>query len=93
MARVLLTAKGKTFVERARMKASAILGVLIVALNCHAADANPRSDYSDIDVVSVTPRNPDTKPFVMAVLTKQQQERFAAATLKKTAAKDQLQGR
>jgi len=31
----------------------------------------------------VTPRNPDVKPLVMAIFTKEQQQRVAAAAFKK----------
>ena len=63
------------------MKVSPILSLLILALTCHVANAASLSpsNYSDIDVVSVTPRSPDIKPFVMAILTKEQQQRLAAA--------------
>ena len=65
--------------ERTRMKTSAIFtGLLIFASTGYAANAAPLSDYSDISVVSVTPRNPNLKPFVMAIFTKEQQERIAA---------------
>jgi|SRR5579863_5212299 hypothetical protein len=70
---------------RQRMKAPATLGLLIIALSGYAANAAPfsPSDYSDVDVISVKPRNPDTKPFVMAILTKEQQQRISAAAFKK----------
>ena len=75
------------------MKVSPILSLLILALTCHAANAAALSpsNYSDIDVVSVTPRSPDIKPFVMAILTKEQQRMVSAAGFKKSsfAAKDQ----
>ena len=67
------------------MKAPATLGLLMIALSGYAANAAPftPSDYSDVDVISVKPRNPDTKPFVMAIFTKEQQQRISAATFKK----------
>ena len=67
------------------MKALAVLSLMIVASTGYAASAAPLtpSDYSDVDVVSVTPRNPDVKPLVMAIFTKEQQERVAAAAFKK----------
>jgi hypothetical protein len=69
------------------MKVSVVLSLLIIASSGYAANAaqfSP-SDYSDIEVVSVTPRSPDVKPFVMAIFTKQQQQRIAAAAFKKDA--------
>ena len=67
------------------MKALAVLSLMIVASTGYAASAAPLtpSDYSDVDVVSVTPRNPDVKPLVMAIFTKEQQQRIAAAAFKK----------
>ena len=67
------------------MKAVAVLSLMIVVSSGYAASAAPLtlSDYSDVDVVSVTPRNPDVKPLVMAIFTKEQQERVAAAAFKK----------
>ena len=67
------------------MKALAVLSLMIVVSSGYAASAAPLtlSDYSDVDVVSVTPRNPDVKPLVMAIFTKEQQERVAAAAFKK----------
>jgi hypothetical protein len=64
------------------MKASVILCLLILTSSGYAADAAPLtpSEYSDVDVVSVTPRSHDVKPFVMAVYTKEQQERVATAS-------------
>ncbi len=69
------------------MKASISLGLLILSLSGYAANAGQfePADYSDIDVVSVTPRNPEVKPFVMAIFTKEQQQRLAAGALKKNA--------
>jgi hypothetical protein len=78
------------------MKASTALSLLILASTGYAANAAQFSaaDYSDIEVVSVAPRNPGLKPLVMAIYTKEQQERVAAA-LKKNAfpVKDQSQKR
>jgi hypothetical protein len=67
------------------MKALAVLSLMIVVSTGYAASAAPltQSDYSDVDVVSVTPRNPDVKPLVMAIFTKEQQQRVAAAAFKK----------
>ena len=67
------------------MKALAVLSLMIVVSSGYAASAAPlsQSDYSDVDVISVTPRNPDVKPLVMAIFTKEQQQRVAAAAFKK----------
>lgn len=62
------------------MKAAMVLSLLILAPTDYAANAaqfDP-SGLTDIDVVSVTPRSPGIKPFVMAVFTKEQQQRVAA---------------
>ena len=71
------------------MKPFAILSLMILGSTSYAANAVDLrySDTSDIDVVSVTPRSPDVRPLVMATLTKEQQERFAIAALKKSASK------
>lgn len=63
------------------MKVSVALSLLIVASSGYAANAAQftPSDYSDIEVVSVAPRSPAVKPFVMAVYTREQQQRVAAA--------------
>ena len=75
------------------MKAPMVLSLLILASSGYAANAAQYtvSDYSDIDIVSVTPRSQDIKPYVMAIFTREQQERVAA--LKKSAAREQPQGR
>jgi hypothetical protein len=65
------------------MKAAMILSLLILAPSGYAASAAPSDSYFDIDVVSVTPRSPNVKPFVMDIFTKEQQQRLAAASLKK----------
>jgi hypothetical protein len=71
--------------ENDGMKTLAVLGLMIVVSSGYAASAAPLSlsDYSDVDVISVTPRNPDVKPLVMAIFTKEQQQRVAAAAFKK----------
>ena len=83
---------GAFFVENGGMKALMVVSLMIVASSGYAASAAPLSlsDYSDVDVVSVTPRNPDVKPLVMAIFTKEQQQRVAAAAPQKTS---QLQKR
>jgi hypothetical protein len=62
------------------MKAAIILSFLILAPTGHAASAAPFEPiaYTDVDVISVVPRNPDVKPFVMAIFTKNQLQRAAA---------------
>jgi hypothetical protein len=65
------------------MKTAMMLSLLILAPSGYAASAAQSDPYFDIDVISVTPRSPDVKPFVMAIFTKEQQQRLAAATLKK----------
>jgi hypothetical protein len=69
------------------MKTALVLSIMILAPVGHAANAAQfdSSDLSDISVVSVTPRNAAIKPFVMAVFTKEQRQRIAAAALKKSA--------
>jgi hypothetical protein len=68
------------------MKAAVVLSLLFLVPSGYAASAAPSDSYLDIDVISVTPRSPDVKPFVMAILTKEQQQRMAAASLKKDGA-------
>ncbi len=65
------------------MKAAVVLSLLFLVPGGYAASAAPSDSYLDIDVVSVTPRSPDVKPFVMAIFKKEQQQRLAAASLKK----------
>ena len=68
------------------MKAAMVLSFLFLVPSGYAASAAPSDSYFDIDVVSVTPRSPDVKPFVMAIFTKEQQQRLAAASPKKDGA-------
>jgi hypothetical protein len=74
-----------SFTENGGMKALAVLSLMIVVSSGYAASAAPLnlSDYSDVEVVSVTPRDPAVKPLVMAIFTKEQQQRVAAAAFKK----------
>jgi len=67
------------------MKAALVLSLMILVPNGHAASAAQRdvSDYADIDVVSVAPRSSAVKPYVLAIFTKEQQQRLAAASLRK----------
>jgi len=69
------------------MKAALVLSIMILAPVGHAANAAQfdSRDYSDISVISVTPRNTTAKPFVMAIFTKEQRQRLAAAAFKKSA--------
>ena len=69
------------------MKAALVLSIMILAPVGHAANAAQFDsvDYSDVSVISVAPRTSAVKPFVMAVFTKEQRQRVAAAALKKTA--------
>jgi hypothetical protein len=64
------------------MKTALILSLMILLPTGYAANAAQidSSDYSDIDVISVAPRNPAIKPFVLAVFTKEQQQRIAATS-------------
>lgn len=67
------------------MKAALVLSIMILAPVGHAANAAQVDplDYSDVSVISVTPRTSAVRPFVMAVYTKEQRQRVAAAALKK----------
>jgi hypothetical protein len=69
------------------MKAALVLSIMILAPVGHAANAAQfdSRDYSDISVISVTPRSSTVKPFVMAIFTKEQRQRLAAAAFKKSA--------
>jgi hypothetical protein len=54
------------------MKVLLALGITVLASAAGgAADANP-SAYSDFEVVSVVPRSPNLKPFVMSISTREQ---------------------
>ena len=67
------------------MKRAMLLSLIIFAPTGHAAEAASFDgpNYSDIQVVSVTPRTGNLKPFVMAVFTKEQQQRLAVSALQK----------
>jgi len=69
------------FAEKRRMKATTVLSLLMIALSGYAASAAEfhNADYDEITVLSVTPRSAAVKPYVMAIYTKEQQERVAAA--------------
>ena len=69
------------------MKTTLILTIVILATVSHAANAAEFDSrgYSDISVISVTPRAGSIKPFVMAIFTKEQRQRVAAAASKKRA--------
>ena len=60
------------------MRIPAALGLLMFAMSGYAASAATYPAYDDITVISVTPRSASTKPFVMAIYTKEQRERVAA---------------
>jgi hypothetical protein len=68
------------------MKAALVLSLMILVPTGHAASAAQRdvSDYADIDVVSVAPRSSAVKPYVLAIFTKEQQQRLAAASARKS---------
>lgn len=68
------------------MRMRVALTVLMVFMGGYAASAaeQDNSGYDEITVISVTPRSVSTRPFVMAIFTKEQRERVAAA-LKKDA--------
>jgi len=66
------------------MRPLVILSLLMIASTGYAANA-AESNYSDIDVISVAPRSSGIKPFVMAIFTKEQRQRIAAAAPKKVA--------
>ena len=61
-----------------------LLGLMASGSAGIAAEVTPTA-YSDIDVVAVAPRSSAVKPFVMAVYTKEQLERAAAAGFKRSA--------
>jgi hypothetical protein len=69
------------------MKAALVLSILILSPVGQAANAAQfdSAGYADISVISVTPRSAAVKPFVMAVFTKEQRQRVAAAAFKKSA--------
>jgi hypothetical protein len=67
------------------MKAALVLSIMILAPVGHAANAAQFDslDYADVSVISVAPRTSAVRPFVMAVFTKEQRQRVAAAALKR----------
>ena len=67
------------------MKAALVLSLMILVPTGHAASAAQRDvpDYADIDVVAVTPRSTTVKPYVLAIFTKEQQQRLATASSRK----------
>ncbi len=60
------------------MRIPVALSLLMVVMSGYAANAANYPAYDDITVISVTPRSASTKPFVMAIYTKEQRERVAA---------------
>jgi len=83
LVRILLRAIQIGFAKAASMKATMILALMILTLTGHAACAV--QSYSDIDVISVTPRSLTVKPYVLAIFTNEQRQRLAAASMKKRA--------
>ena len=69
------------------MKTAVILSFMILVPTGYAANAAQfdTSNYSDIEVISVTPRTTTVKPFVMAIFTNEQRQRMAIAAFKKSA--------
>jgi hypothetical protein len=69
------------------MKTAVILSLIILAPIGHGANAAQfdASNYSDFEVISVTPRTTTVKPFVMAIFTQEQRQRMALAASKKSA--------
>lgn len=69
------------------MKIAIALCLMIFAPIGHAAHAAQfgASNYSDLEVISVTPRTTSVKPYVMAIFTPEQRQRMAVAELKKSA--------
>ena len=69
------------------MKTAIVLSLMILAPIGHTANAAQfdTSNYSDIEVISVRPRTTTVKPFVMAIFTKEQQQRMAIAASQKNA--------
>lgn len=69
------------------MKAAVVLSIMSLALVGHAANAAQFDSpgYSDVSVISVAPRTSAVKPFVMAIFTKEQRQRVAAAASQKHA--------
>lgn len=63
----------------------AVLGFMAAAPSVYAAGVAPLnlSGTSDVDVIAVTPRNQAVKPLVMAILTKEQEQRIAAVAIKR----------
>ena len=60
------------------MRMPVALSLLMIVMSGYAASAATYPAYDDITVISVTPRSASTKPFVMAIYTKEQRERVAA---------------
>jgi hypothetical protein len=68
------------------MKAALVLSLMILVPTGHAASAAQADalNYADIDVVSVAPRSAAVKPYVLAIFTKEQQQRLATAAIRKS---------
>jgi len=69
------------------MKTAIVLSLMILSPVSHTANAAQfdTSNYSDIEVISVTPRTTTVKPFVMAIFTNEQRQRMAIAASQKNA--------
>ena len=67
------------------MKVAFVMSLMILVPTGHAASAAQADafNYADIDVVSVAPRSTPVKPYVLAIFTKEQQQRLAAASSRK----------
>jgi hypothetical protein len=61
-----------------RMRMPVALSLLMIVMSGYAASAANYPAYDDITVISVTPRSASTKPFVMAIYTKEQRDRVEA---------------
>jgi hypothetical protein len=77
-ARILLSVFRSRRREFREMKALLVLGIMALASTGYdAADAAP-SAYSDFIVVSVVPRSPSVKPFVLSISPKERHKHAAS---------------
>jgi len=60
------------------MKSTLFLGVLTMAMLDVAYAAEP--SYSEVEIISVVPRSPDVKPFVMSVPAEGRHKQAESAT-------------
>jgi hypothetical protein len=66
------------------MKVLLALGIMVLASGAGGAADAATPAYSDFDVVSVVPRSPNVKPFVMSISAKERHNaphRYKAASL------------